>query len=161
MWSLERSILWAGALGDPPSVANTTYRIIHTPLTATIHYRRHTPAYITSKTNRISKRFAKLRSRHFWRWLLETPLTVLSFPCSPAIAISNHLLLIPFALRRHSAHHDPPAHINKLKQQNQRTLFKIEGPPFLEIAPPNTTQYSVFSTLTTCRCKQPAPALSF
>ena len=75
------------------------------------------------------------------------------------MAISNHLLLIPFALRRPSAHRDPPAHINKLEQQNQRTLFKTEGPPFLEIAPLNTTHNSVFPTHTTCRCKQQVPFL--
>ena len=49
MWSPERSILWAEALGDPPSVANMTYRIIHTLLTATIHCRRHPPAYINKQ----------------------------------------------------------------------------------------------------------------
>ena len=35
----------------------------------------------------------------------------------------------------------------------------MEAPPFLEIAPPNTTHRSIFSTLTTCRCKQPVPFL--
>ena len=151
MWSPERSILWAEALGDPPSVANTTYRIVHTPLTATIHCRRHPPASINKQNKHHQQTFRWTKVLPFLEMAPRNTTYRSVFPCSPAIAISNHLLLIPFALRRPSAHRDPPAHINKLEQQNQRTLFKTKGPPFLKIAPPNTTQRSVFSTLTTCR----------
>ena len=73
-----------------------------------------------------------------------------SYPCSPYVPANNQLLLTPFALLHHSAHSHPPTHRNKQKQQNQQSLFKIEGPPFLEIAPQDTAHRSVFSTLTKC-----------
>ena len=73
-----------------------------------------------------------------------------SYPCVPYVPANSQCLLAPFALLHRSAHSHPPTYRNKQKQQNQQSLFKTEGPPFLEIAPLNTAHRSVFSTLTKC-----------
>ena len=56
--------------------------------------------------------------RHFWRWLLHTPLTVSSSPRPSHVAANNQLLLIVFEFLYHSSRRHPPADINKHKQQN-------------------------------------------
>ena len=66
----------------------------------------------------------KWRARHFWRWLLHTPLTVSSSPRASHVAANNQLLLIVFEFLYHSSRRHPPADINKHKQQNQASSFE-------------------------------------
>ena len=76
-----------------------------------------------------------------------------------SLQTTSSILAHTFVFRRHFARRQQPADINKQKQRNHQSLYETGDPPFLEMAPPHTTCRFVFSTLITCRYKQPIPFL--
>ena len=87
----------------------------------------------------------KWRARHFWRWLLHTPLTVSSSPRASLVAENHQLLLIVFEFLHNSSRRHPPADINKHKQQNQESLFETGYRHFWRWLPKQPLQFYIIN----------------
>ena len=87
----------------------------------------------------------KWKARHFWRWLLHTPLTVSSSPRASHVAENHQLLLIVFEFLHNSSRRHPPTDINKHKQQNQESLFETGYRHFWRWLPKQPLQFYIIN----------------